>query len=422
MENWQVEAIKKFENWQVEALEKLEVKNAARAWELNAAKWSAMGDWWENQLAEPTAAVTDAIPMESGAVVAFLVPRYLRMLASLREKVGDVDSYARKRRKDSGRGYTYYTVPEVSLHQMAKMLTLVALEFGAECWRESWIGIREKWDPPSVGSCARAMQILEHVDYSSSPGSMPSVLRRIVNLVARTEQDKSDLAETRSHIRHGWEEASTHGWDEASPEGSMNTLLLHVVGKGILGMRNTLSGPDVAWRWPIAITAAALDFALTVPGMRLSVCGDTLVCTPGTCEERLSMRLSPKTMAKGGVWAPLDETGLGELHAARARISLCMREKDVAPLSLGVACAMTPLLAKDDYRPSKKPEVASVDGEIFYRLSNRTMLEGEGKNTRKTHAPLVDGLEAAARSKRGQEQAPLSPINQKPAAGGCVLL
>ena len=191
---------------------------------------------------------------------------------------------------------------------------------------------------------------------------------------------------------------------------------IHVVGREILEERSALSGPDVAWRWPGEIKAAALDFALTVPGMRLSVCGDTLVCTPGTCEERLSMRLSPKTMAKGGVWAPLDERGLGELHAARARISFCMREKDAAPLSLGVACAMTPLLAKDDYRPSKKPEVASVDGEIFYRLSKSS------KNTRKTHAPLVDGLEAAARSKRGQEQALLSPINPKPAAGGCVLL
>ena len=83
---------------------------------------------------------------------------------------------------------------------------------------------------------------------------------------------------------------------------------------------------------------------------------------------------------------------------------------------------MTPLLAKDDYRPSREPTVTSVDGEIFYRLSNRTMLEGEGKNTRKTHAPLVDGLEAAARSKRSKEQALLSPINPKPAAGGCVIL
>ena len=399
------------EDWQVTALKALEVTNAERAWELNAAKWSAMGDWWENQLEVPTAAVTDAIPMADGLVVAFLVPRYLRMLGSLREKVGDVDSYAKKLRNDSGRGYTY-SVPKVSLHQMAKMLTLVALEFGAECWRESWIGIREKWDPPSVGSCARAMQILGHVDYSSSPGSMPSVLRRIVNLVARTEQDKSDLAETREHIQHGWEEAYSHPWEAA---GSMNTLLLHVVGEGILGMRTTLSGPDVAWRWPIAITAAALDFALTVPGMRLSVCGDTLVCTPGTCEERLSMRQSPKTMAKGGVWAPLDEKGIRELHAARARVSFCMREKDVAPLSLGIACAMTPLLAKDDYRPSKKPEVASVDGEIFYRLSKSSTMEGEGKKTRATHARLVDGLEAAAR-------ALLNPTNPKPASGGCVVM
>ena len=101
-----------------------------------------------------------------------------------------------------------------------------------------------------------------------------------------------------------------------------------------------------------------------------------------------------------------------------------MREKDVAPLSLGIACAMTPLLAKDDYlrvlakddyRPSKKPEVASLDGEIFYRLSKSSTMEGEGKKTRATHARLVDGLEAAAR-------ALLNPTNPKPASGGCVVM
>lgn len=81
---------------------------------------------------------------------------------------------------------------------------------------------------------------------------------------------------------------------------------------------------------------------------------------------------------------PLDERGIRELHAARARISFCMLEKKTSRRYLsGVVCAMTPLLAKSDYRPSREPTVASVDGEIFYRLSNRTMLEGERKNTRK---------------------------------------
>jgi hypothetical protein len=242
---------------------------------------------------------------------------------------------------------------------------------------------------------------------------MPSALRLIFEQVVRTEEDKDDLAETRRHIQHGWR--------EAIPVGRPNELLARVVGNDILKERTKLLPPEgVEWRWPIAITAAALDFALTVPGMRLSVCGDTLVHVQGTCEDP-----QPRAKARGGEWAPLDERGRGELHDARARVSLCMRHKDFAELAIGLACAMTPLL-KRDYRPSPEPTVTDVEGELRYTLSQRSGLTWEDENDKRrriTTAALVDGLEEAAKSKRAAEEKRRSARPEaKREGGGCAIL
>ena len=244
------------------------------------------------------------------------------------------------------------------------------------------------------------------------------MLRRIVDVVARTEQAKKELKEDLRQTRHHIE----YGWRERPSKEITNTLLLHVVGKTILEIHNALSGPDVEWRWPVAISKAALDFALTVPGMRLSVCGDTIY-TPGLTTGECEAPTKPRTIAQGKqTEADLDESGLAELHKARERerISFCMRKKDFAPLSLGVACAMGPLLLKADYRPADKPRVRSFDEpgysvEIVYRLSVRRKmmtedLWGEEEEVKVTHAGLVDGLEAAAKA-----------ADKRPASGGCVI-
>lgn len=396
------------EAWQVKELRALKVQNPEEVWQKYAEKWNEIGDWWERQLARTNAPATTE--MDDRRLRGFFVSRYLPMLESLRKNVGDVADYTRKLRSGDGGDFWFQrTVPEVPLEQLAQMLTLVALEFGAECWKQSWIGIRENWDPPSVDACARAVRILEATEYPAG-----SALLRIADFLARTvdrtakdkteEQFWRDLRETREHVQWRW---------EALPRGSPSTLLLHVVGREILEKRSALSGPDVAWRWPGEIKAAALDFALAVPGMRLSVCGDTLVCTPGTCDERKK----PKTMVKGGSWVDLDASGLEELHRACARISLCMRHKDFAALSLGVACAMRPLL-KGNYRPAREPEVSFDLDDVVYTLS--------GSTARVRHALLVDGLEAAAESKRAaegkaaREIARLEKKGKEPA--GCAIL
>lgn len=393
------------EAWQVRELRALKVIDPEGTWQIYAKKWSRIGDWWERQLESPNAAVTDAITMDDTHILGFFVSRYLPMLESIRKNVVDVADYTRKLTNGDGEEFWFKRmVPEVSLEQLAQMLTLVALEFGAECWKQSWIGLRKEYDRPSVDACARAVHILEAVAYPRG-----SVLLRIADVLARNvgrteqmteEQFWRDLRNTREHVQWRWEKL---------PRGITSTLLLHVVGREILEKRAALSGPDVAWRWPGEIKAAALDFALTVPGMRLSVCGDTLVCTPGTCDEPRK----PKTMVKGGGWVDLDARGLEELRRACARISLCMREKDFAALSLGVACAMRPLL-KGNYQPAKEPEAHFDLDDVVYTGS------------RGGHVVLVDGLEAAAASQRAAEAkaarkiARLEKRGKEPA--GCAIL
>jgi hypothetical protein len=240
---------------------------------------------------------------------------------------------------------------------------------------------------------------------------MPSALRLIVEKVVITDQDKDDLSTTRRHIQHGWR--------EVLPEGITNKLLPRVVGDAILKERNRLrSDARVEWRWPIAISAEALDFALTVPEMRLSVCGDTLVHVRGTCEEP-----KPHAKVEGGDWAPLDAAGLWELHDARERVSFCMSKEHYPSLARGVACAMTPLL-KANYRPSTETKVVSKDGEIRYTLSSKSNVwrydPYKDKDVLAARAPLIEGLEEAAKSKR--KAAGKRARDENKTGAGCVIL
>ena len=412
---------KQMGEWQVEALEALGVDKdkAALVWKRKAEQWNAIGEWWESQLESPTAAVADletSKSMTAGSALAIFLPRYLRMLRSIRESRADIEAYKSELGELPWWHEAKATAPKSSSpEQLAKLLTLLALEFGAECWKQSWIGIpsRAKWDPPSVETCARAKQILGRVSFSSeySRRPMPSALRLIVETVVITDQDKDDLSATRRHIQHGWR--------EVLPEGITNKLLPHVVGDAILKERNRLrSDARVEWRWPIAITAEALDVALTVPEMRLSVCGDTLVHVKGTCEEP-----KPHAKVEGGDWAPLDAAGLWELHDARERVSFCMSKEHYPSLARGVACAMTPLL-KANYRPSTETKVGSKDGEIRYTLSSKSNVwrydPYKDKNVRAALAPLIEGLEEAAKSKR--KAAGKKARDENKTGAGCVIL